>query len=62
MIHHLASLGWPTLTIAAVMAAAVIYTAIPSVIQWVRFEIELNKRVRRYEEREEAGRVSRVKW
>jgi hypothetical protein len=47
---------------AGLIVLALLLTVVPQLVRWVRFELALSRRVRRYEEREEAGRVSRVRW
>lgn len=57
-MHHLIhDVGWPLLALAAVL----LIVALPSLAAWIRFEIQLSRRVRRYEERMEAARVARVR-
>lgn len=50
--------GWPAL----ILVAALFLASVPTLIKWIRFEIALSRRVRRYEERMEAARVARVRW
>jgi Tfp pilus assembly protein FimT len=58
-MHRLITeVGWPCIVICAVLFVL----AVPTLIDWVRFEIQLSKRVRAYEARMEAARVSRVRW
>lgn len=58
-MHRLITeIGWPFLVLALILLAL----AAPTLVRWVRFEIQLSRRVRRYEERVEAARVSRVRW
>lgn len=58
MNRLLTEVGLPVL-LAAVYVAGL---ATPAVWRWIRFEIELGRRVSRYEEREEAARIARVRW
>lgn len=58
MTRLVTQVGWPLL----ILCAALLITAIPPLIKWARFEIQLSRRVRQYEAREEAGRVSRIRW
>lgn len=57
MIHHLVSFGWPYL----LLAALVLLGAAPALIEWVRFEITLSRRVRRRRRVVDARGV-RVYW
>lgn len=50
--------GWPFLALCVILLVG----AAPTLVRWVRFEIQLSRRVRAYEERHEAARVSRVRW
>lgn len=58
-MHRLITeLGWPLLLVTVYVAGV----ATPGLIGWIRFEIRLTRRVRRYQERMEAARVARVRW
>lgn len=57
MIHHLASFGWPYL----LLAALVFLAAAPALVEWVRFEVRLARRVRRRRRVVDARGV-RVYW
>jgi hypothetical protein len=60
-MHRLiAEVGWPALIVCAVLLVASLPTLVPMAVQWVRFEVELSRRARAYEAREEAARVPRV--
>lgn len=55
LIHEV---GWPVLILAAVLLAL----ALPTLVRYVRFEIQLSRRVRAYNARTEAAREVRVRW
>lgn len=52
--------GWPGLIVSAALIVLAVPTLVPLAVRWVRFEIQLSRRVRAYEAREEAARVARV--
>jgi hypothetical protein len=57
-MHRLvAEVGWPALIVCAVLLVA----AAPAVVKWIRFEIQLSRRVRAYEARMEAARTARIR-
>ncbi len=58
-MHRLiVEVGWPGL----IVSAALVVASIPSLVKYYRFERQLSRRVRRYEERMEAARVARIKF
>ncbi len=62
MMHRLVTeVGWPALIVCAVLLAAALVTLVPLAIRWIRFEIQLSRRVRAYEARMEAARVARIR-
>jgi hypothetical protein len=62
-MHRLVvEVGWPGLIVCAALFVAAVPTLVPAFVRWVRFERELGRRVRRYEERMEAARVARIRW
>jgi hypothetical protein len=53
--------GWPGLIVCAALIVLAVPTLVPALVRWVRFERDLARRARRYEERMEAARVARIR-
>lgn len=50
------------IVVAVILGCLALPTVVPYAIRWVRHERDLSRRVRQYEQREEAARDIRVRW